>query len=993
MSDILNIAISGLKAQQTALSVTGNNITNAGTEGYSRQVVSFNENDSQYRGGVWVGSGVSVDSVRRIYDEFLSGQLRSDTSEFHEQDALASYAEQIDSLLADTNTGIQPGLESYFDAMQTVVDDPSSLAAREVLISQASALTDRFDVISDQLAQQNQVLNGQMSVMAQQITAIAESIASLNEDIQFAIGKAQGNEPNALMDQRDRLILQLSEMVDVSVADQGDNRLNVFIGNGQALVVGNDFNTLMADDGASDPSRVDLYLKKGDEVIPVTNEISGGTLGGTLAFRDQILDPVVNQLGKMALVIAETVNRQHSMGLDYEGLQGEDFFRDINNSQAVYNRALGDDGNANPDDRVLSVWITDAGSLTSSDYQLEFTGPDDYNYRIRQIDTNEIVQKGAITGLYPETISLPGFDIQLEGGSFQAGDEFRILPTRNEATAMEVVVTRPEQLALAAPVMTDAAIGNRGSATISQGSVDSLDTIAFDELGQMTPPLLVRFTSATTYDVLDNTDPGNPVSLFPPIANQTYVPGINNTINLGDPDQTAISSYNGQLPIRPVYQPDPPAADVNAVNGLASQRFSISITDPETGVTRKLPDLNTAPNSSARSIAEQLSEYEGISASARTTMEITDFSKDPNGFLPIEISLNGIVLTDTLGPGQSKYDSTYPETVPDPMTPDFLAERINANYDFQKLGIVASSDGGTLSITALNGDDLAIEVNGDHGDGFAISNGQDISLKRTGESPYQVLNEYEGYDFSRGGPYSWSFDIEGQGSYEIELTANYNTGEEMLAGIREALRTAGFAFNGDLDVAISERGEISFQTRMAVNGTGVYGSSKLALGGQVKIVLDDGVNLTSNTVGNNLFSAELEAVPTWMGINVSIYGAVMAGDEFTIATNTHAASDSRNGALLAELQNTDTVGGNSTYSQAYASVVERVGAITSRAQTNRDSSEVLMTTTQEAISSASGVNLDEEAAALMQYELAYNANAQVIQVARDMFDTLIGTFG
>ena len=993
MPDILNIAISGLKAQQTALSITGNNITNAGTEGYSRQTVSFTENNSQYRGGVWVGSGVTVDSVRRIYDEFLTGQLRSDTSEFNEQDTLASYAQQIDSLLADSATGIQPGLESYFDAMQTVVDDPSSLAGREVLISQASALTDRFDVISDQLQQQNQVLNGQMAVMAQQVTAIAESIASLNQDIQFAVGYAQGDEPNALMDQRDRLILQLSELVDVNVVDQGDNRLNVFIGNGQALVVGNDFNTLYADDGSSDPSRADLYLKKGEEVIPVTNEISGGTLGGTLAFRNQILDPVINQLGKMALVIAETVNEQHKMGLDYEGLLGQNFFQDINSSDAVYNRALGDDGNANPDDRVLSVWITDAGSLTASDYQLEFVGPDNYNYRIRQVDTNEIVQKGAITGLFPETISLPGFEIRLEDGSFQAGDEFRILPTRNEATAMEVAVTRPEQVALAAPIVTDAAIGNRGSATISQGSVDSLDTIAFDQLGQMTPPLLIRFTSATTYDVLDNTDPGNPVPLFPPIANQTYVPGINNVINLGNPDQTALTSYNGQLPIRPTYQADPPAAQVAAVNGLASQRFSISVTDPDTGVTSKLPDLNTAPDSSARSIAEQLSKYEGISASARTTMEITDFTKDANGFLPLEISLNGVVLTDTLGPGQSKYDSTYPQEVADPMTPDFLAERINANYDFQKLGITARSDGGTLTIIALNGDDLALEVNGDHGDGFAVSNGQDISLTRTGESPYQVLNQYEGYDFSKGGPYSWSFDIENQGSYEITLSENYETGEDMLAGVREALRTAGFAFNGDLDVAINERGEISFQSRMAVNGTGVYGSSKLTLGGQVKIVLDDGVNLTSNTNGNNLFPADLQPVETWMGINVSIYGQVMAGDEFTIGSNLNAASDNRNAQLLSDLQNIDTVNGNSTYSQAYASVVERVGAITSRAQTNRDSSEVLMTTSQEALASLSGVNLDEEAAALMQYELAYNANAQVIQVARDMFDTLIATFG
>tara|TARA_R110000868_G_scaffold121698_9_gene322730 strand:- start:4908 stop:7886 length:2979 start_codon:yes stop_codon:yes gene_type:complete len=992
MTDILNIAISGLKAQQTALAVTGNNITNATTEGYSRQVVSFAEGNSQFRGGNWLGSGVSVDSVSRIYNEFLSDQVWSDTASFHQYDTMADYAAQVDSLLADSGTGVQPGLEAMFDAMQTVVDDPSSLAAREVLLTQSAALTDRFDVLSDQLNQQNLVLNGQMGVMAQEITAIAESIATLNQDIQFAVGMAQGEEPNALMDQRDRLITELSALVEVSVVDQGDSRLNVFIGKGQALVVGNDYNRLVADTGQSDPSRNDLYLLSDDEAIPVTNEITGGSLGGTLAFRNEVLDPVVNSLGKVALVIAETINAQHKLGLDYEGLVGEDFFQDINEPALTYRRALGDDGNANPDDRLVSVHITDAGSVSSSDYQLEFIGPDNFNYRIRQIDSNEIVQKGAISGAFPDVLAVDGFEIHLESGSFQAGDEFRIMPTRNEASNMELVITRAEQIALASPIMTDAAIGNQGSAAISAGSVTSLDTAAFDELGQMTPPLLVRFTSAYRYDVLDNSDPGKPVPLFPPISNQTYIPGITNSINLGEQGQLAMTSFSGQLPVRATYQPPEPAATVSAGNGLAAQRFSISYSDPTSGQAESLPGLNTAANSSARAIAEQLSEYDGIEASARTTVQLSHFSEDDNGFLDLGVTLNGVVLTEALGPSQRKYDDSWPQTVPDPVTPDFLAGRINANYAFQELGIVASSDGETLTITALNGDDLSLDISGDHGDGFDVSNGQAIGLTQVGESPYDILNEYEGYDFSQGGPYRYAFEIENQGSFEIELSANYGSGEALLSGVRQALETAGFAFNGELDVAIDERGNLSFQPRMALNGTGVYGSSKLTMGGQLKVVLDEGMTLATNTPGNNLFAAEPVFESTYRGIDVSIAGAVVVGDEFTVGFNENGISDSRNGVALAGLQNSDTVNGSSTYSEAYAIVVERVGATTSRAQTSRDSSDVLLTTSQAAYSSASGVNLDEEAAALMKYELAYNANAQVIQVARDMFDTLISTF-
>ena len=109
MGNILDIGISGLRAQQTALTITGNNITNAGTEGYSRQEVSFSENNPQLRNGIWVGSGVNVDSVRRVYDQFLTEQLRRDTSTFNEFNALAVNAGQINSLLADSGTGVQPG--------------------------------------------------------------------------------------------------------------------------------------------------------------------------------------------------------------------------------------------------------------------------------------------------------------------------------------------------------------------------------------------------------------------------------------------------------------------------------------------------------------------------------------------------------------------------------------------------------------------------------------------------------------------------------------------------------------------------------------------------------------------------------------------------------------------------------------------------------------------------------------------------------------------
>ncbi|WP_370315638.1 flagellar hook-associated protein FlgK [Thalassolituus sp.] len=990
MGNILDIGISGLRAQQAALTITGNNITNAGTEGYSRQEVSFTENNPQFSDGVWIGSGVSVDSVRRVYDEFLTEQLRRDTSTFNNFNALAVNAEQINSLLADSGTGVQPGLENMFGALQAAVDDPSSLPAREVLISEANGLVDRFSAISDRLFEQNDIINGQMEVIAGQISTIAEAIAELNEQIQFASASAQGIEPSELLDQRDRLLKELSEFVSVNIVSQDDNVFNVFIGNGQALVIGNEFNEVFTDIGAQDPSRVDIYFRKGNVVQNVTKEISGGQLGGILDFRDEVLDPTLNQLGRLGLIISQTMNEQHKLGVDYDGLKGEDFFTDINEPLKMYQRVLGDRRNADPDDRVIAVEIKDATELTISDYEITFPGPDDYTYRVRRLSDGELLETRALTGAFPDSIEVDGMEIRFEAGSFQQGDKFVINPTRRESQNLDLNITRAEQVALASPISTDTAIGNRGNATIDQGEVYDLTTSYFSEEGEMTPPLLIRFTSPTTYDVLDNTDPGNPIPLFPPLMNQTYVPGISNSILPEDEGKTAFTSYGGVLPLSATYQKK--GTTVDPVNGFFPERIEIGFTNPENGLSVNQKTLVTPLNASAREIAEALSKRDGIEASARTTIQLSDFETDANPFLDTEITLNGVALTDVLGPNQNKYESSYPEEVPDPITPNFLADRINANYELQDMGIVARSDGGRLTIIDLNGDDIELELSGDHGDSFSVSNGEDIAVRETGEATLVELNEFEGYNFDEGGPYTYAFDVPGQGTINFEMKGSFATGDDLLQGFRDAIENSGYVHSGNIDVDINEKGEVTFQPRLTISGAGTAGTNKIAIGGQVKVIADEHYSISISPPGNNLFDVEPVGEPVAFGFHVNISGVAEYGDEFTVDFNTDGTSDSRNGVEMAALQSEKTVNGQSSYSDSYARMVEVVGSVTSRAQINRDSSEVLLRNSQSAVDSTSGVNLDEEAAALIKYELAYNASAQVIQVARDIFDTLIGTF-
>lgn len=992
MGDLLGIGISGLKAQQTALSVTGHNITNAGTEGYSRQTVNFNENTPQFIGGVWTGNGVSVDSIKRVYDEFLTEQMQRDTSIFNEFDTLSLNASQVDSLLADAGTGIQPGIERMFGSLQSVVDDPSSLPARQVLISEANGLVDRFSSINDRLNDQSEIINGQMEVITGQISTIGNAIAELNEQIQFALAASSGSPPNDMLDQRDKLITDLAALVAVETIEQDGSAVNVFIGNGQALVIGNESNEIFTSAGSTDPSRVGIFFRKGEAVQEITAEITGGQLGGMLDFRESVLEPTINGLGRVAMSINETFNQQHHLGIDFEGSKGGNFFEDINTPRNTYLRAQGDGRNEAPNDRLVSVHITDTSKLTTDNYRVEFPGPGDFIFKVYNDTTNEELETTALTGLLPQTLEIDGFELRLEAGSFQAGDKFFLTPTRAGASDIDMKITRPEEVAIASPISTSAAIGNIGSGAISQGTVYDVNTPYLSSEGEMDPPIMIRFTSPTSYDVLDNSDPGNPIPLFPPLMNQNYVPGVSNNLLPPDEGKTAFTSFGGYLPVNSTYQAQAPAATVTARNGFFPERITINREDPKTGLKTAQPLLTTPANTSAKEIARLLSERDGVEANARTTVELSDFKSDGNPLINMGLTLNGVDLTDTLGAGQTKYDSTYPDVVPDPITPNFIADRINANFDFKDMGIIAKSDGATVTLTALNGEDLSFDVTGDLNDSFTISNGQDIQLSQTGESPFRNLSEFEGFDFSVDGPFTYDFEVPGQGKYSIELTGIHATGADVLNEIQNKLETSGMSFSGNIDVALDEKGNISFQPRLHISGTGPNGSNKIAMGGQIKVVLDDNYSLEIEPPGNNLFNTNPVGESVHFGFNVEIEGLVESGDQFSIKFNKDGTSDSRNGVALGNLQTADSINGNSSYSGAYATLVEEVGSITSRAKINKDSSQVLLRNSKDAVDSTSGVNLDEEAAALIRYELAYNASAKVIQVARDIFTTLINTF-
>ncbi|MGH8352640.1 MAG: flagellar hook-associated protein FlgK [Pseudomonas sp.] len=529
MADLLNIGLSGLAANKSSLTVTGHNITNVNTPGYTRQESIQATRIPQFSGAGFIGAGTQVVDIRRLASEFLTSQVRSSTSLNGDLSTYRAQIEQLDSLLANSQTGLTPGLQKFFAAVQVAAEDPANIPARQLLLSEAEGLAKRFNTVYDQIAKQNETINGQLGNQVDQVNRLASSIAQYNDAI--ATAKANGNEPNDLLDAREETVRQLAQFIGVQVIEQ-DSSLNIFVGSGQPLVVGNTTATLSAVPGTNDPSRFDILFTSGGAQQNVTSLLTGGEIGGVLKFRGDVLDNAFNSLGRLALAISDEVNDQLGQGLDLRGLAGANLFRDINDPQSAALRVIVPPTNTG--NIGGSITITDTTQLTSSDYQLSIAGG---NYQIRRISDNQVVA-GAAVGTLPGNVSFDGITVALTGTTFNNGDRLSLQPTRRAATDIAKVLDQPDQLALGGPAKAQATLNNRGTGKIGQPDLLSGPT-----------PINPAVLSAQFGAGINLTfSPGAPPTLtgaLPPGVTLSYVSPLTTGLQSGQTNTLQLQMVNG----------------------------------------------------------------------------------------------------------------------------------------------------------------------------------------------------------------------------------------------------------------------------------------------------------------------------------------------------------------------------------------------------------------------------------------------------------------
>ncbi len=451
---LFNIGLSGLNVAQNALTTVGHNFSNAATAGYTRQNTIIASAGGLATSAGFYGQGSNTITVQRVYDSFLTGQLRGATSSSAELSTYSDQIAQIDNLLADQKGGLAPLMQKFFAAVQAVSDTPADPAARQGMISAAQALAGQVQSSSDYLKQLQDGINTQLQSSVTQVNDYTKQIAKLNQEITRMTAASGGQAPNDLLDQRDQAVSKLTELVGAKVVVQDGGTYNVFVGNGQPLVMGSDSYDVKAVPSSSDPSRTTIAytLPNGNVVESEPGAVTGGSIGGMLRFRSETLDSAQNAIGRLSLAIGESFNDQHKLGIDLNGAIGTDVFS--LGKATVYANSKNTSG------AVATATITAAGNLTTSDYTLKFDGT---NYTLtRKSDNTVVATQARATAPVPLVMAADGFSVSVDK-ALNPNESFDIQPTRNAAAGFGSLITDPAKIAAASPARVDASTQNSGT--------------------------------------------------------------------------------------------------------------------------------------------------------------------------------------------------------------------------------------------------------------------------------------------------------------------------------------------------------------------------------------------------------------------------------------------------------------------------------------------------------------------------------------------------
>lgn len=551
MADLFQIGLTGLNVSQNGLNTTSHNIANLNNSAYSRQVMTADTLGAERVGNYYLGVGAQVKNIARQFDQFAYRENLINTTSQKYNEISYIQAQQLDSMLSSQDTAVSSNMLTMFDSMNGVADHPNALEARQVFLRDAGNMASTFNRQYDQMQLQYGNVNDDIGKTVQQLNTLASSLADVNSSILSALSGDPNRSANDLFDQRDDLIRQVSELAKVSTTTQANGMINVSIGNGQPLVLGTQATTFGVEPGNPDPLHTGLVIDNGSARISLDGSVLGGKLQSLFDFRNDVLEPAMNQLGLNAMGIAHSINEQQKQGQDLDGNIGGPIFTDYNSVTQQHARVLAhSDGLGSV---TMGLRIDDLSELTPTEYEFEVTSytagpPQTIQFSLTDKTSGQVQTlpaSGPLDLSVNQRIDVPGsgFSISVENISatdpVQVGKTFTLRPTRTAAQDIAVTESDPRKVAAAdAEVKIAVSDTNTGVGSLTVMSInDRSDALYL----QQDAPYTVTFSSVTagppTIYEYELRDSNGTVLTVPPGASYTLTDntGTPITLNPGDP--------------------------------------------------------------------------------------------------------------------------------------------------------------------------------------------------------------------------------------------------------------------------------------------------------------------------------------------------------------------------------------------------------------------------------------------------------------------------
>ncbi len=497
-SPLMSLGINAMAANYAALQTTGHNIANANVEGYSRQQVLLATAQGQFTGAGFFGRGVNLASVTRAHDSFLTRETVNAKSLAAMDAARVAQLQRLEGVFKPGESGLGNAATELFSSMTDLSSHPSDLATRQVVLARAADMAARFAEAGSALDETQASVNAELKASVAQVNQLTTAIANANQRLASLHGS--GQPPNDLLDQRDRLITQLSGQIKVTRIEADDGSVGLFIGGGQRLVLGAEAVPLTVVPDPSDASRSALALREGQAVRAIDPAaLGGGAMAGVIRFQNQDLVQGRALVGQLAAALGGAFNAQQLRGISLQpplGSAPSQALFSMGPAQAQPQAGNTKDASGLPLGTV-ALTITDPAALQASEYDLRESPGTPGSWQLTRLSDGKIstVNSGDVVD-----------GVRIDINNPQVGDRFLLQPVSRAANGMRALLNNPLDLAAAAPLVAAPAAANTGSATVADLTVTatplpfagSSETLVFNRLVPPVGGFDYTYTSSLT---------------------------------------------------------------------------------------------------------------------------------------------------------------------------------------------------------------------------------------------------------------------------------------------------------------------------------------------------------------------------------------------------------------------------------------------------------------------------------------------------------------